>query len=87
MTQIDPLELHDRHARQITKAMAGLLTRFGAAGLTPEAVCEGAIKGAGVVMISAGLQPSEFAALLHDLAREFETLDTNLAPADKSSAH
>lgn len=83
MTNIDPMEKHERHAKAITKAMAGLITRFGAQGLTPEAVLEGAVKGGAVVMISAGLRPSEFAALLHDLAREFEGLDGDSGIGEK----
>lgn len=75
----DPMELHEKHARAITKAMAGLIARFGAMGLTPEAVLEGAVKGGAVVMIAAGLRPSELASLLHELAAEFEGLDGDSA--------
>ena len=61
------LALHDRQARAIMEAVAELMPRFGPQGFTPEAVFEGAVKGAAVVLLRAGAAPKDVARILEEM--------------------
>lgn len=72
----DDSERHDRQVAVIRDAIVKLLVRFGPLGITPEAIFEGAIRGASIQLIAArGLTAEEVANLLRDMATGFENLD------------
>lgn len=71
----DPIQTHDRQAKAITKAVAGLLTRFGPLGFTPEAIFEGAVRGGAVVLLGGtNASVSDVADLLSEVGNEFRDL-------------
>lgn len=61
------LALHDRQARAIMESVAELLPRFEPQGFTAEAVFEGAVKGAAVVLLRAGASPKDVARILGEM--------------------
>lgn len=65
----DPLSLHDRQAKSITDAVAKLWIRFGPEGYTPEAIFEGAVKGAVVQLVAGtGCSAGAAAVMLEEIA-------------------
>ena len=77
MQAIDPLELHDRQAKAVTRAIVKLLEKLGPDGYTPEVIAQGAIHAAGVVLIAGtGCGASDVSKLLADIAHSFDELDT-----------
>lgn len=65
---------HDAKVKIITEAVAGLWPKFGPRGMQPEAIFEGAIRGAAVVALSLGATPIDVAELLEDMADGFRDL-------------
>ena len=66
------LRVHESQVAAITRSVANLLPTFGPRGFTPEAIFEGAVKGAAVAMMAGrDVGAAEIAALLDDLAAAF----------------
>lgn len=75
MTERTDIERHDRDVRALTIAVANLLPKFGPAGVTPEAIFEGAVRGGGVALLSATpASPDDVANLLDAIASSFRDL-------------
>ena len=71
-------ETHDRQVRAIMTAVGKLWVRFGPEGFTPEAIFEGAIKGAMAQMIAAtGCGPDEISKMLHEMAEFVGEIDAH----------
>lgn len=73
-TETSEFAEHDAKVKIITEAVAALWPKFGPAGMPPEAIFEGAVKGAAVVLLSIGARPGEVAGLLEDMAAGFRDL-------------
>jgi hypothetical protein len=65
---------HDAKVKIITEAVAGLWPKFGPRGMQPEAIFEGAVRGAAVVALSLGATAIDVAELLEDMAAGFRDL-------------
>lgn len=75
----DPLSLHDRQVKAITAAVAKLGVQFGPQGFTPEAIFEGAVKGAAVQLIAAtDCSGAEVASLLDQISAGLRDVDEDL---------
>lgn len=72
MSELEEIARHDRQADRVAAAVAALLERFGPAGLGPDAIAEGAIRGGVQVLIVAGATPGEVVAVLRGMADAIE---------------
>ncbi|RUW26940.1 hypothetical protein [Mesorhizobium sp. M4B.F.Ca.ET.013.02.1.1] len=75
MTQTEDFTQHDANVKLIMEAVAGLWPKFGPKGMPPECIVEGAIRGAGAVLLSLGAKPHDVAGILDDMAAGFRDLD------------
>jgi len=66
------VERHDRQADHIAGAVARLLEQFGPKGLTPDALCEGAIRGGIQAIVTAGATQADVVAILRGMADAVE---------------
>lgn len=71
----EAMALHDRQARAVAAAVAHLVTDKAPAGFTPEAIAQGAIDGAAVVLFATTpMTPADFADLLETIAENYRHL-------------
>lgn len=72
---INELDEHHRQVRAVMAAVAKLTTPASPMPCTPEAVFEGATKGAAVALLENGASADDVAGLLTDMAAAFAELD------------
>jgi len=74
------IDQHDRQVATIVNAVGRLAEQFAYAGLTPEAVFEGAIKGAAACLLAATpLTAAEVGALIIEIGESISALDDERA--------
>lgn len=74
MTVENEIEAHDAKCKLVTGAIVELWQRLAVRGMQPECMFEGAVRGAGVVLLSVGTRPCDVADLLSDMANGFRDL-------------